>query len=158
MDASFVKAKKGGDGVGKTKIGKGTKIMAMVERRGRPCAIHCASANPHESKLVEPTLQQTFTPQKPQRIIADKAYDSDPLDQQLHAQDIELIAPHKQNRKKPPTQDRRKLRRYKRRWKIENLFAHLQHYKRIVVRYETKLINFQALVLLACIFTLLRHF
>jgi hypothetical protein len=57
-------------------------------------------------------------------LIVDIAYDSDSLDQRLKDQkDIEMIAPHKYNRKKPETQDGCKLRRYKRRWKAEGLFA-----------------------------------
>ena len=55
-------------------------------------------------------------------MIGDKAYDSDPLEEVLLEEGIEMIAPHRKNRKKPKTQDRRKLRRYKRRWKIERLF------------------------------------
>lgn len=35
----------------------------------------------------------------------------------------EMLAPHRKNRKKKKTRDGRKLRRYKRRWKIECLFA-----------------------------------
>lgn len=45
-------------------------------------------------------------------MIGDKAYDSDPLDEQLQKLDIDLIAPHKRNRKRAKTQDGRKLRRY----------------------------------------------
>ena len=42
-----------------------------------------------------------------------------------------MIAPHRKNRKKKKTQDGRKLRRYKRRWKIERLFAWLQNFRRL---------------------------
>ena len=43
-------------------------------------------------------------------MIGDRAYDSDPLDERLQQQHgIELIAPHKVNRRKPNTQDGRKL-------------------------------------------------
>jgi hypothetical protein len=55
--------------------------------------------------------------------FGDKAYDSDPLDEELATLSIEMIAPHKSNRQKAKTQDGRKLRRYKRRWKVERLFA-----------------------------------
>jgi IS4 transposase len=48
--------------------------------------------------------------------------------------DIELIAPHKADGKRVKTQDGRKLRRYKRRWKIEHLFAWLQNFRRKIVR------------------------
>src|SRR5262245_1535565 len=36
---------------------------------------------------------------------------------------IEMIAPHRANRSKPPTQDRRRLTRYTRRWLVERFFA-----------------------------------
>jgi hypothetical protein len=32
--------------------------------------------------------------------VGDKAYDSDPLDEALLKEDIEMIAPHRKNRKK----------------------------------------------------------
>ena len=87
-------------------------------------------------KLVEATIDSSFTQYAPDKIIGDKAYDSDKLDQQLiEERNIELIAPHKRNRKKATTQDGRKLRPYRRRWKVERLFAWLQNYRRLVVRY-----------------------
>ena len=70
---------------------------------------------------------------------------------------IELIAPHRNNRKKPKTQDGRKLRRYKRRWKIER-FAHLGNFRRLVVRYERSADNFLGFLRLGCIKLLLKHF
>ena len=39
---------KGGDAVGKTKRGKGTKIMAIADRSGLPIALCIASASLHE--------------------------------------------------------------------------------------------------------------
>jgi hypothetical protein len=56
-------------------------------------------------------------------LIGERAYNSDQLDAALQEKGIELIAPHRRNRRKPKTQDGRKLRRYKRRWKIERLYA-----------------------------------
>jgi IS5 family transposase len=44
-------------------------------------------------------------------VIADKAYDSDPLRKRLRQRGIELICPHKKNRVRPATQDGRALRR-----------------------------------------------
>ena len=107
--------------------------------------------------LVEATLAQRHVAALPQRLIGDKAYDSDPLDARLARQGIELIAPHKCNRVKPKTQDGRVLRRYRRRWKIERLFAWLGNYRSLVVRYERHVENFHALVQLACCLILLRQ-
>ena len=79
--------------------------------------------------MVEATIDSGFTQYAPDRIIGDRAYDSDKLDERLSDQrGIEMIAPHRKGRKKPATQDGRKLRRYKRRWKVERLFAWLQNF------------------------------
>ena len=125
---------------------------------GLPVAILAESASPHEVKLVERTVCERFTDERPRKIIGDKAYDSDPLDKQLKRLDIELIAPHKANRKRAKTQDGRQLRRYKRRWKIERLFAWLQNFRRIVVRYEYHSDNYLGFVLLGCMLILLRNY
>jgi transposase len=142
--------------VGKTKRGKGTKIMAFADGSSVPLALHTESASPHEVSLVEATLQSSFLKEKPDRLVGDKAYDSDPLDERLKEQGIEMIAPHRRNRKKKKTQDGRKLRRYKRRWNIERLFAWLQNFRRLVVRYEYKDENFLGMAQLGCIIILLR--
>jgi transposase len=142
--------------VGKTKRGKGTKLMAMADGSGFPLAIYTSSASPHEVRLVGETLAEVFTDKLPERLIGDKAYDSDPLDTELAKQGIEMIAPHKRNRKKANTQDGRKLRRYKRRWKVERLFAWLHKFRRVVVRYDYHAENYLGFVHLACIKILLR--
>ena len=143
--------------VGKTKRGKGTKLMAFSERSSVPLALHTESASPHEVTLVEPTLASAFLRERqPERLIGDKAYDSDPLDEILLERGIEMIAPHRSNRKKKRSQDGRKLRRYKRRWKVERLFAWLQNFRRLVVRYEYKEENFLGMAQLGCIVILLR--
>jgi len=71
---------------------------------------------------------------------------------------VEMIAPHRRNRRVELTQDGRPLRRYRRRWKVERLFAWLQNSRRLVTRYEYHAENFLAFVQLACIMILLRGF
>ncbi len=98
-----------------------------------------------------------FIDELPTRLIGDKAYDSDELDEVLAAQGIEMISPNRSNRK-TRTQDGRPLRRYKRRWKVERLFAWLQNYRRLVTRYERYVENFLGFVHLACIMILFRRY
>ena len=107
--------------------------------------------------LVEQTLESRFIDDLPQRIIGDKAYDSNALDQRLR-QDygIEMIAPNREGNRR--SQDGRQLRRYKRRWKIERCFAWLTQFRRIPVRYEYHIENFLGFLQLACIKVLLRCF
>jgi hypothetical protein len=79
--------------VGKTKRGKGTKLMALTDASGVPLAVCAASASAHEVTLVETTLAGSFLDEQPQRLIGDRAYDSDPLDAALREKGIEMIAP-----------------------------------------------------------------
>ena len=132
--------------------------MAVADGAGFPVALSVGSASPHEVRLVEETLEKRLVDDKPERLIGDRAYDSDPLDGRLVEQGILLIAPHKRNRKKPKTQDGRSLRRYRRRWKVERLFAWLQNYRRILVRYDRFLENYLAFVHLACIIIFIRTY
>jgi len=89
--------------------------MAVADRHGLPVAVSVESATPHEVKLAIPTLVQMVIPDAPQNLIGDNAYASDKLDVELRGYGIEVIAPHRCNRKNK-TQDRRRLRRYRRRW------------------------------------------
>ena len=133
--------------------------MAIAERHGLPVALWVGSASPHEVTLVQDTLENRFTSGYPNRMVGDKAYDSDPLDRQLiDNQGVALIAPHKINRKKKATEDGRPLRRYKRRWKVERLFAWLHNFRRIVTRWDYKLEFYLGFVQLGCVLILLRHF
>ena len=132
--------------------------MAIADGAGLPIAVSIASASPHEVTLVESTLDAAFVEEAPQRLIGDKAYDSDALAHRLlEERDIELIAPNRSNRK-VKTQDGRPLRRYKRRWKVERLFAWMQQFRRTATRYEFHAANFLGMVQLACVVILLRAF
>jgi transposase len=143
--------------VGPTKRGKGTKIMAIAAANSLPLAVSVQTASPHESQLVEEVLASSFLDELPARLIGDRAYDSDPLDRKLKAEyDIELIAPHREGRKHK-TQDGRPLRRYQKRWHVERLFAWLQWFRRLVVRYEYHIENFLGMVHLGCLKLMLRY-
>ena len=131
--------------------GKGSRLMALVDANGLPISLSLHAANPHEVTLTFDLVQNCWTEELPERVIGDKAFDSDGLDEQLGACGVEMIAAHRKNRKKPKTQDGRKLRRAKRRWKVERFFSHLQNFRRMVVRYEYKPANFLGFVLLAAI-------
>jgi transposase len=149
---------KRGSCVGKTKRGKGTKTMVLVDGRGLPLGAEIASASPHEVTLIEPLLDRRILPTKPRRLIYDAAADSDPLRARLAKRGIELVSPHRKNRKKPPTQDGRKLRRYRRRWKIERSIGWLQNFRRLVTRYEYYAHLFHGFVQLACLMVVMRRF
>lgn len=131
------------------------EVDGGADGQGLPLGSALASASPAEVRLAEQTLQAIAVPrqgperprQKPERVLGDKAFDSDPLRARLAARGIELIAPHRENRTKPPTQDGRALHRY--RW--------LGHFRRLVVRYERWLTTYRAFFHVACAMIILRH-
>jgi transposase len=140
--------------------------MVVVDGQGIPLGSTLASASPAEVKLAEETLEAVKVPRsgkgrpkkRPARLIGDKGYDSDPLRKRLKYLKIELIAPHRSNRKKPKTQDGRKLRRYRKRWKVERTFAWIGNFRRLVVRYERDIKMYRAFFHLACLMITLNRF
>ena len=158
IDAMFASAKGGGAQVGKTKRGKGAAIMGIVDREGLPLSVSTHAANHHEVTLVQLSFDFYLIEASPERLIGDKAYDSDPLDAELAAEGVEMIAPHRKNRVRAKTQDGRPLRRYARRWKVERFFAWLQWQRRIVTRWEFYPANFLGFVQLASLLILFKRF
>lgn len=157
-------SKKRGLAVGKTKRGKGTKWMLVVDGQGIPLGVLLEIATRHEAPLAEATLEQVKVPRprgrprkRAPRVIADKAYDSDPLRRRLKRLGVELIAPYRRYKKNRPFADGRKLRRYRRRWKIERTIAWLSFFRRLVVRYDRKLTVYRGFFHIACLMITLRH-
>ena len=154
IDGTFVVAKKGAQ---KSERPSGARVRSSWQWQTALVFLSPSTA-PHEVRLVRKTLVEWFTDDAPARLIGDKAYDSDPLDAELAAVGVELIAPHKANRKRAVTQDGRSLRRYKRRWEVERLFAWLQSFRRILVRDEFHDDNYLGFVHLGCMLILLRAY
>jgi transposase len=140
--------------------------MVVVDGQGIPIGSTLASASPAEVKLAEQTLETVKVPRKgrgrpkkrPVRLIGDKAYDSDPLRKRCKELKIDLIVPHRKNRKKSKKQDGRKLRRYRKRWKVERTFSWISNFRRLVVRYERLVTVYQGFFHLAIIMIVLNRF
>ena len=121
--------------------------MVVVYGQGVPLGSQLTSASPAEVKLAAATLNTIAIPRggrgrpqkRPLRVLADRAYDSDPLRWRLLQRGVLLIAPHRKNRRLPSLNDGRTLRRYRTRWKIERTFAWLGNFRRLVVRYDRHL-------------------
>ena len=57
--------------------------MANCDRDGLPIAVHVASASLYEPDLVPATLDARFLEDLPTRLIGDRGYDGDALDETL---------------------------------------------------------------------------
>lgn len=131
--------------------------MVVVDGAGVPLGSQLVSASPAEVTLAESTLAQIPKRQRPLRVVADRAYDSDPLRKRLLRHGILLISPHRKNRKAPAFNDGRWLRHYRKRWKIERTFAWLGNFRRLLVRHDHHLHIYEAFFHLACLIITLRH-
>jgi len=132
--------------------------MLLVDGNGLPLSIDVDSASPAEVKLIEPLIDQAILPYVPERLIYDRAADSDPLWERLADRGIELICPHRQGRVRPASQDGRALRRYRHRWVVQRTISWLQSFRRLVTRYEYYAFLFHSFAKLACIMIVLRWF
>lgn len=135
--------------------------MLMVDGRGTPIGLHVESASPAEVKLLEATLDSLEIPGKrvqPQRLIADKGYDSNKARQLIKNRGMLPIIPARENNTQATHQDGRHLRRYGNRWIIERTNAWLQNFRRLVVRYERSVIIFTALIHMAFAMMILKRF
>lgn len=148
MDASFVPAKKGGRGVGKTMAGKGSKIMLLTEGSGLPLSLVVGSAQPHEMRYTRRTLAGVSVPQpharprtRPDELIADKAFDSVALRHSLRRRGIRVTIPPVARRERKTPKRGRPYKvgpTFRLRWHIERTNAWMDNCRRLVVRYERK--------------------
>jgi transposase len=144
--------------VGHGKKGKGSQLGLLVDVEGTPLAATLTAANVAEVNTVETLVDEPTAPRRPERLMYDRAADADGLRERLAARGIELICPHRKNRKKPATQDGRALRRYQRRYRVERSLSWLQNLRRLVVRYEYYDHLFLGFAQLGCLFTILKRF
>jgi len=157
---------KRGSEVGKTKRGKGTKWMVVVDGQGIPLGIHVTSATPAEVNLVAATLNTIRVPragggrprQKPARLIGDRGYDSNGLRTSLAARGIIPIMPYRWWSKQRIFEDGRHLRRLRHRWIIERTFAWFGSFRRLLIRYERRTSMYRSFLYFAAALITLRRF
>ncbi len=130
----------------------------VADGQGVPLACRTESASPAEVTLVEAVIEEVPVAETPTPLIADRAYDSDKLRTNLLAKGWDLVCPHRRGRVRPNTQDGRKLRRYRRRWKIERTISWISNFRRLVVRHEYSGFIYQGFIHLAYILICLRRF
>jgi IS5 family transposase len=63
-----------------------------VDRHGLPLSVSTHAANHHEVRLVQLCFDFYMIEAKLENLIGDRAYDSDPLDEELRRDGVEMIA------------------------------------------------------------------
>jgi len=149
----FCAGPKRGAAVGKSKRGKVTKWMVVVDDGGVSLRARLYSASPAEIRLAEETCATTRGRrpwQNPPRVIAGKGYDSNAVRERLRRRGITLFAPHRSSQYWTPPQDGRVLRHYHRRWIVELSIAWLGNFPQLVVHHGRLITIHQALVHATC--------
>lgn len=134
-------------------------MQVITDAQGFPLGLAVAAANVCEQELLSPALDDVPVESADQTpVIADKGYDSDALRDQLQAKGFRLIVPHRKGRVKPTRNDGRRLRRCRRRWKIERTNAWLHCYRALSVRWSYYTFMYVGLAYLAFIHKALQRF
>jgi len=142
--------------------------MLAADGNGLPIGFELAGANHHEVKLAVGTLEMVRVPrrgrgrpkQRPQELVADKAYDSNRFRHWLRSKGIKpTIPPYERRARKRPRRGRPMNvgPGYAERWRVERTFAWLGNFRRLLVRHERHLSTFWAFFVIAFVLVLLRH-
>ena len=163
IDGSFVPSKKGAQKPANAAAGGGTKLMLVAGEGGLPVHAALYPSQRNEGAIAAEVMAGVPAPPREPNaklvpLLADKMYDGDNWRDDLLGLGYDLVCPHRKNRVRPKRQDGRKLRRYKRRWKIERTFAWIKAERRLCLRHERKPELFLGLVQLTCALVCLRHF
>ena len=130
----------------------------MIDGKGTPLSAYATAAHHNEVNTIETLVDERKLSRKPRRLLYDRAADADWLRDALKCRGVELICPHRSNRRRPSRQDRRALRRYKRRYRIERSISWLHNFRRLITRWEFYCDLFEGFLHLACLYTMLTRF
>lgn len=131
----------------------GTKRSLLSDANGIPVAVVVAGANVHDAKLLADTLKGLLirrpSPRRvEQHLLADKGYDDAGSRALAQSEGYIDHIPQRTNAKvKLP---KRPGRRKARRWVVERTFSWINRFRRILVRWEKKSANYEAMLAIAC--------
>jgi transposase len=137
--------------------------MVVADGGGTPLGVYLDSASPAEVQLLESALRTVAVPtggrprRYPERLIADRGYDSNAARRWLKDRGVQPIIPCRKNNTQAMDQDGRHLRRYRHRWIIERTIEWLGTFRRLVIRYERLIENYAGLFHMACALLTLRR-
>jgi putative transposase len=125
----------------------GVKRSILSDRRGMPLGLAISGANTHDQKLLDATLDSVHVPRPPrgrrrQHLCLDKGYDCDAIRQRVRRRGY---TPHIRTRGEEQSEQRMRGKR-PRRWVVERVASWLNRYRRILVRWEKKAANYEALL------------
>ena len=147
VDGTFIKVHKHGAGaprggltpeesqvaqaIGRSRGGLTTKLMALVDRRGRLAVLSLVPGNADEGRQLAGLLDGVDVAAI-EELLGDKAFDRDSIRELLAGIGVRDTIPWKSNRKDPRPYDKMK---YQGRHLVENLFVDLKEFRGLATRY-----------------------
>ena len=144
----------------------GTKRHILTDKKGIPLSAVISSASTHDINLVTDVVDNTVirrrlsSSHKPkpgtrrglQHLCLDKAYHSEPEEQELNKRGYVLHIPRKRKRDEiVETSHMQNQKRYPaRRWVVERTNSWHNRFRKLFTRYEKKVENYLGLVQLSC--------
>ena len=134
-----------GQGIGRSRGGRGSKVHAAVDHLGRPLRLDITGAQTHDSKAFDAFLGWNAPPKA---IVADKAYGSKAIRQAIKNEGAIAVIPSKSNAKIfiPHDPDLYAMRNL-----VERFFCRMKDMRRLTMRYEKLKANYLAMVQLFAI-------
>lgn len=162
LDGVITKAPLGGEATGPSPVDRakcGTKRSVLTDRRGAPLSIVVTAANTHDKTVALQTLD-AIAVERPERVVyrlhhlcLDKGYDYKDVIEGALERDY-IVHGKKRGEASPPEAYGKK--HPARRWVVERTHAWHNRFRRLLVRWEKNLANYEAMVQMASIFIIFR--
>jgi putative transposase len=162
LDGAMTKAPLGGESTGPSPVDRGksgTKRSLLTDRRGAPLAVVVTGANTHDKTVALETLDKIIV-QRPEKVVyrihhlcLDRGYDYADVIAGVLARDYIL---HMKKRGQGETLLSETKKYPARRWVVERTHSWMNRFRRLLVRWEKKVENYEAMLHLACVLILYR--
>jgi len=130
--------------LGRSRGGFTSKVHCLADAKGRPIAFHLTPGQAADCKTYKKLID--LPEQVPTALLADKAYDTDAIRNDLRRRRIKAVIPPKSSRKKKIRYDK-KL--YRERNCIERVIGHLKINRAVATRYDQLAETFLGMLSLA---------
>jgi transposase len=131
--------------IGRTRGGLNSKLHVICDGNGKPLRLFLSAGNMND---IDGARQFLADFPSGKYLLADKAYDANWFRKELQQRNIIPCIPEKCNRKIIHGHD---AALYKKRHKVENMFAKLKDWRRIAMRFDRCAHTFFSAINIACI-------
>lgn len=151
LDCTFIKSINGVDCIGKNPTDRGrngSKISIISDLLGTPVGYFIDAANISDHKIMKQTIDKKIYNKKTKsKMYVDKGYSNKLCVDIANDNNLQLMAENKANAKTKLFPKNLQINKY--RYVIEALNSWIKSYKKLILRYDRKIKNYESYLLLA---------